>query len=124
MLAFLIFKNAINSNRLFILHLTCFHLMRCRWFYGCPSCNQQLEVTPAVVDSGLNKKSSKAGMMEGAVFIMIRPSAKGFARGNSLWNMDQCFLLDQCRGALLPKQEKTMDTIHGNLGLGTFPFIV
>jgi hypothetical protein len=32
--AYLSFKDVINSNRLFFLHLTCFHLMRYRWCCG------------------------------------------------------------------------------------------
>jgi hypothetical protein len=41
-LAFLSFKDVLNSNRLFFLHpLTCCHLMGCRWCCGCSSPNQR-----------------------------------------------------------------------------------
>jgi hypothetical protein len=109
-LAFLSFKDVINSNRLFLLHLTCPHLMRCRWCCGCSSPNQLLGISPAVLDSDLDENFSKAGMMEGIVFVTLRPVAKRFDRGNYLCNLDRRFLLDQCQGVLLPEQEKITDT--------------
>ena len=76
-----------------------------------------LGVTPAVLNSGLDNNSSKVGIMEGVVFVTLRPVCNRFDRGNSLGILDQHFLLDQSQGALLPEQEKTTDTIHVNLGL-------
>jgi hypothetical protein len=90
--------------------------MRSRWCCGCPSCNQLLGLTPALLNSDLDKNSSKAGMMEGVHSVMLSLVTKRFDQGKSLTNLDQCFLLDQCQGALLPKQEKTTVTIHVNLG--------
>jgi hypothetical protein len=55
-------------------------------------------------------------MMEGVVSVMLSPVAKRFDRGKSLGNLDQRFLLDQCRGALLLEQEKITDIIQVNLG--------
>ncbi len=75
-----------------------------------------LGVTPAVLNSGLDKNLSKAGIVEGVVFVTLRPVSKRLDRGNSLGILDR-FLLDQSQGALLPEQEKTTDTIHVNLGL-------
>jgi hypothetical protein len=71
-LLFLSFKDALNSNRLFFSHLTCCHLMRCRWCCGCYSPNQLLGLIPAVLDSGLDKNFSKSGMMEGIGLVMLR----------------------------------------------------
>jgi hypothetical protein len=84
MLAFLSFKDVINFNRLFLLQLSCFQLMRCKWCSGCHSCNQLLGLTPAVLYYDLNKNSSKVGMIEGIVFVMLRPVTKRFAWGNFL----------------------------------------
>ncbi len=71
-LVFLSFKDVLNSNRLFFLHLTYRHLMRCRWCCGCSFPNQMLGLIPAVLDSDINKNFSKAGTMEGTVFVMLR----------------------------------------------------
>ncbi len=46
--------------------------MRCRWCCGCSSPNQLLGLISAVLDSDLDKKFSKAGMMEETVFVMLR----------------------------------------------------
>ncbi len=45
---FLSLNNEIKSGRMFFLHRTCYHLMRCRWRGGCPSRDQWLGVTPPV----------------------------------------------------------------------------
>jgi hypothetical protein len=89
--------------------------MRCRWCSECSSRNQLLGFTLTVLDSNLDRNSSKAGMMEGIVFVMLRPAAKRFDWGHYLRNLDQHFLLDQCQGVLLPEQERIKDTIHVNL---------
>jgi hypothetical protein len=86
------------------------------WCCGCPSPNQLLGLMPAVLDSDLDKSFSNAGMIKGIVFVMLRPIAKRFDQGNYLCNLDQRLLLEQCQGVLLPEQEKTMATIHVNLG--------
>ena len=115
-LAFLSLKDVIHSNRLIFLHPTCHHLMRCKWCYGCPSPNQLLWLIPAILDSDHNKSFSKAGMMEEILFVTIRLIVKRFDWGNYLCNLDRRLLLEQYQGVLLPEQEKTMTTIHVNLG--------
>jgi hypothetical protein len=75
-----------------------------------------LGLNSAVLDSNLDKSFSKSGMMEGIVFVMLRPVAKRFDWGKYLCNLNQHHLLEQCQGVLLPEQEKTMDTVHVNLG--------
>ncbi len=71
-LVFLGFKDVLNSNRLFLLHLTCCHPMSCRWCCGCSFPNQMLGSISAVLDSDINKNFSKAGMIEGTVYFMVR----------------------------------------------------
>ena len=77
-LEFLSLKDKINSGRLFLSHLTCYHLMRCRWRGGCPSHDQWLGVTP-VVDCRSLQEIQQDRHDGGGVFVTLRSG-----HGNSL----------------------------------------
>jgi hypothetical protein len=74
--AFLSFKDVLNSNRLFFLHLTCHHLMGCRWCCGRSSPNQLLGLILAVMDCDSDSLEAKLG---------------GLTRSGATWNNCSCW---------------------------------
>ena len=83
-LAFLSLKDEINSGRLSFLHLTCYHLMRCRWHGGCLSHDQWLGVTLSVDCRSLQEIQQDRQIGVG-VFVTLRP-----AHGTSLCMFMAC----------------------------------